>query len=296
MARRILIFHNTFANKGKSRVGLAKINVLLHIEKIQSYVIETLVNADDNRIALQKAFDEFNPTEIWVSGGDGTLYLLLNSLPDGMWHLPVAVLPTGSGNDFIKNYLAKPSLNNALQAALSGTLTACDVWQCNNLLFIHGLGIGFDGQVVESMIKRKTLLKGFLGYYYHVIGQLLRYREKEFVLEANGTKTTFDGFMITIGNSTTFGGGFKITPKAQINDGLLDVCAISAVPVLKRPLYLKKVEHGRHLHLPMVNYFTADKITIKTPQIVAGHIDGELFYGNSFEIKKHPVPLNIITG
>jgi diacylglycerol kinase (ATP) len=296
LTRRILIFHNAFANKGKSRVGLAKIKVLLHMEKLQSYVLETLANADDNRIALQKAFDEFNPTEIWVSGGDGTLYLLLNSLPHSMWHLPVAVLPTGSGNDFIKNYLNNHSLNNALQAALSGKTSLCDVWQCNNLLFIHGLGIGFDGQVVESMIKRKTLFKGFLGYYYHVIGQLLRYREKEFVLEANNQKTAFNCFMITIGNSTTFGGGFKITPKAKINDGLLDVCAISAVPVLKRPLYLKKVEHGSHLHLPMVNYFTADKITINTQQIVAGHIDGELFYDSCFEIKKHPVPLNIITG
>lgn len=296
MIRRILIFHNAFANKGRSRLGLAKINVLLHIEKLQSCVVETLANANDNRIVLQKTFDEFNPTEIWVSGGDGTLYLLLNSLPDGMWHLPVAVLPTGSGNDFIKNYLPIPSLSNALQAAFSGKSSPCDVWQCNKLLFIHGLGIGFDGQVVESMIKRKTLFKGFLGYYYHVVSQLFRYREKEFVLDANGSKTTFNCFMITIGNSTTFGGGFKITPKAKINDGLLDVCAISAVPVLKRPLYLKKVEHGNHLSLPMVNYFTADEITINTPQIVAGHIDGELFYDSSFEIKKFPKQLNIITG
>lgn len=294
--RRILIFHNAFANKGRSRLGLAKINVWLRTEKIQSLVVETRTDFDGNLTALQKAFDDFNPTEIWVSGGDGTLYLLINSLPDSMWHLPVAVLPTGSGNDFIKNYLPKTSFNDALQAALRGSSTPCDVWQCNNLLFIHGLGIGFDGQVVESMIKRKTLLKGFLGYYYHVIGQLLRYREKEFVLEAKGSKTTFNCFMITVGNSTTFGGGFKITPKAKINDRLLDVCAISEVSVLQRPLYLKKVEHGNHLHLPMVNYFTADEITINTPQIVAGHIDGELFYGNSFEIKKHSKQLNIITG
>lgn len=270
--------------------------MLLHTEDISSHLVTTQEHFIDNHRALQKAYTDFSPTEIWVSGGDGTLYLLINSLPENMWHLPVAVLPTGSGNDFIKNYLPKSSFNDALQAAISGKSTSCDVWQCNSQLFIHGLGIGFDGQVVERMIKRKTLFKGFLGYYYHVVSLLLQYREKEFVLDANGLKKTFECFMITVGNSTSFGGGFKITPNAKINDGVLDVCAISAVPMLKRSLYLKKVEHGRHLHLPMVNYFTSDSLTIETQQIVAGHIDGELFYGNRFEIKKHPFQLNIITG
>ena len=294
MTRRILIFHNAHAAKGKSRLGLSKINVLLHTEGISSYLVTTQEHFADNHRALQNAYTDFNPTEIWVSGGDGTLYLLLNSLPAEMWHLPVAVIPTGSGNDFIKNYTHPPTTNNALQIALNGKPTPCDVWRCNKLLFIHGLGIGFDGQVVESMIKRKTFLKGFLAYYYHVVRQLLSYREKEFIMETNGQKTTFNCFMITVGNSTTFGGGFKITPKAVINDGLLDVCAISQVPVLKRAFYLKKVENGNHLQIPVVNYFTTEKITVTAPQTVAGHIDGELFYDNSFEISKHPYRLNII--
>lgn len=208
--------------------------------------------------------------------------------------MPIAIIPTGTGNDFVKNYLTKNTIDEAVQVAKKGTSKLVDVWQCNDKLFIHGLGIGFDGQVVESMLKRKTIFKGFLAYYYHVLRLLFTYREKEFIMTTNGVETTFPCFMITVGNSTTFGGGFKITPKAKINDGLLDVCAISKVPVWLRPSYLKTVENGTHLHLQYVNYFNTNKLNIQTPQVVAGHIDGELFYGKEFEIIKHTKQLNII--
>lgn len=204
------------------------------------------------------------------------------------------MLPTGTGNDFVKNYLNKVSVEEALQVAIKGIAKPVDVWRCNDKLFIHGLGIGFDGQVVESMLKSKTIFKGFLAYYYNVLRLLFSYREKGFIMAANGAETTFPCFMITVGNSHTFGGGFKITPKAKINDGVLDVCAISKVPVWLRPRYLKSVENGKHLHLSYVNYFNTNKLSIQTPQVVAGHIDGELFYGKLFEIIKHTKQLNII--
>lgn len=218
----------------------------------------------------------------------------MNSLPQELWNLPIAIIPTGTGNDFVKNFLSKNSIDEALQVAAKGTPQPVDIWQCNEKLFIHGLGIGFDGQVVESMLKRKTLFKGFLAYYYHVLRLLFSYKEKVFKLTEKGQETSFNCFMITVANSTTFGGGFKITPKAKINDGFLDVCAISKVPVWLRSRYLKSVENGKHLHLSYVNYFNTNKLSIQTPQVVAGHIDGELFYGKEFEIVKYPKLLNII--
>lgn len=256
-------------------------------------MLETEEGFNHNKIALEEKINN-NYTEIWASGGDGTLFQLINCLPKEFWHLPVAVIPTGTGNDFCKNYLEKPSLNNAIQTALTGKAKPVDTWQCNDKLFIHGLGIGFDGKVVEDMLKRKTLFKGFVAYYYHVLRLLLVYKEKEFALSLNNDKTTFPCFMITVGNSTTFGGGFKITPKADISDGLLDVCAINKVPVWLRPRYLKSVENGKHLHLPFVKYSTTDKLTIESSETVAGHIDGELFYGKEFSIVKHNRALNII--
>lgn len=293
MKRKVLIVHNPFAAKGVGNNGLQKLKNSLEAQSIDYEIIETEEGFSQNRKNLAEKTTQ-NFTEIWVSGGDGTLHQLINCLPKELWQLPVAAIPTGSGNDFVKNYLKKPTLDNAIQAAINGKPQPCDIWQCNDKLFIHGLGIGFDGQVVESMLKGKSFFKGFIGYYYHVLRLLLNYKEKEFVMLANGEKTTFPCFMVTIGNSTTFGGGFKITPKAKLGDEKLDVCAISEVPVLQRPRYLKSVEKGRHLQLRFVNYFTADRIIIKTPDIVPGHIDGELFYGQEFEIVKYPKTLLVI--
>jgi diacylglycerol kinase (ATP) len=293
--RRILIFHNPFAAKGKSNAGLQKITAVLQQNGFEYKIFNTLKSFDENRLGLTTITKEFDATEIWLSGGDGTLHLLVNSLPQQLWHLPVGIIPTGTGNDFIKNYITTPTFNNCLDIAVAGTLRPVDVWQCNNRLFVHGIGIGFDGQVVESMLQNRTPFSGFLAYYYHVLRLLLTYREKPFVLTANGQTTNFDGFMVTIGNGHTFGGGFKITPKALINDGLLDVCVISAVPMLKRPLYLTSVEKGKHLHLKYVNYFTTDKLILKTPVTMPGHIDGELFYSDTFDIAPHTQKLLVLS-
>lgn len=284
MERRTLIFHNTFAAKGKNRFALAKICTLLEQKDIAFSIVETIADVEANRYQLSKTFEEFNPTEIWVSGGDGTLHLFINSLPQTMWHLPVAVIPSGTGNDFVKNYVGKPVLENCLDIALNGIDQPVDVWQCNNRLFIHGFGVGFDGRIVESMLQSPSWFSGFFAYYYHVIKHLFTYREQEFTLTANGKTISFPCFMVTIANSTTFGGGFKITPKAIITDGLLDVCAINKVSIIKRGRCLKMVEKGTHLHLPVLNYFTTDRVGLKLPQTMPAHIDGELFYDDYFEI------------
>jgi diacylglycerol kinase family enzyme len=147
------------------------------------------------------------------------------------------------------------------------------------------MGIGFDGQVVESMSKTGSFFSGHLAYYYHVLRLLLGYREKTFTLIHNGVEKQFPCFLLTLGNSTTFGGGFKITPQATIADGLLDVCAIGKVPVWRRPFCMKIVEKGKHLTLPYVDYFKTAGLVIKTRQTLPGHIDGELFYGKEFTVK-----------
>lgn len=294
MQRVPLIFHNAYASGGKSRKGLGDIIATLRDRGLEYKLLETKKIVEENRELLSTAYSEFSPTEIWVSGGDGTLQLLINSLPENMWHLPVAVIPTGSGNDFIKNYLQGTSVSGAIHTALFGEAAPCDVWQCNGRLFVHGLGVGFDGKVVEALVKKRTLFSGFLAYYYHVLRLLPAFREKDFTMEVDGQVTPFPCFMITVANSTTFGGGFKITPNAKISDGLLDVCAIGGVPMWKRPGYLKIVEKGRHLQLPYVNYFTTEKIILNAPHEMPGHIDGELFYSQRFEISSYTKKLLVI--
>ncbi|MGV3596817.1 MAG: diacylglycerol/lipid kinase family protein [Bacteroidota bacterium] len=293
MTRRTLIFHNTFAAKGKNRFALAKITTLLQQEGIAHQVLETIADVKANHYQLLKVYEEFTPTEIWVSGGDGTLHLFVNSLPENMWHLPVAVIPSGTGNDFVKNYTGKPAFENCLAIALNGSPQPVDVWQCNNRLFIHGFGVGFDGRIVESMMHSPSWFSGFLAYYYHVIKHLFTYREQVFTLTANGKTISFLCFMVTIANSTTFGGGFKITPEAIITDHLLDVCAIHKVSIIKRGRCLKMVENGKHLHLPILNYFNTDKIKLQLPSTMPAHIDGELFYDDNFEIAPFAQKLHI---
>lgn len=294
MARRVLIFHNAHAAKGRSRKGLERILDIVNREKFEYKIQTTLTGFEANRRALVMHYERFKPSEIWVSGGDGTLHLFLNSLPAEMWDLPVAVIPTGSGNDFIKNYSKDTSIEHCLQVAVARQTMPCDVWQCNGRLFIHGFGVGFDGQVVESMAGESSPVSGFMQYYFHILRLLMTYREKEFTVTAGDTVYKQPCFLVTVGNSTTFGGGFNVTPNAKLNDNQLDVCMISKVKRMMRPFWMRKVEKGTHLKLSVVTYFNTDKIKIETPVKIPAHIDGELLHGNLFEIESHSRKLNII--
>jgi diacylglycerol kinase family enzyme len=106
-------------------------------------------------------------------------------------------------------------------------------------------------------------------------------------------------FLLSIGNGTTVGGGFRLTPHARLDDGSLDVTVVKPIGIL--PLLR---------HLPKVFLGTIDRVTryamtrrtarlvIESPDRVPVHIDGEIYNGGEkrFEIEVIPKALTVIGG
>lgn len=233
-------------------------------------------------------------TDLVIMGGDGTINYTLNHFKH--INIPVGMISCGTGNDIATLLLGNTSTEQQFETALFGAIQKVDAGMCNHKLFINGVGIGFDGWVVKRLLA-KNLLRGKAAYYSTVISLLLFYNETKVSINIDGEQNETNLFMLSAANGKTYGGGFKIAPLAEVNDGLLEIIVVDKLPVLKRLKYLPVIENGKHLNkpLPFLTYKTGKKITVQSTQKLKAHLDGEYMEANHFEIEVLPQFLSVRT-
>ena len=226
-----------------------------------------------------------NFTEAWIVGGDGTVNYFINQYPE--FHLPLSVFPGGTGNDLHWMIYEEMKTSEQVEKCLSSAPSPIDAGICNGRLFLNGVGIGFDGAIVKDLLgKKKMAGKG--SYLLSILKNILRFDETECSFEFNGKKISQETFMISVANGKRYGGGFCIAPKANVNDGLLDLNIISKIPALKRIRYLPVMEKGEHLDMPFNQHHQVDSVVISTMKEWPAHIDGEFMSSKNFEISVLP--------
>jgi YegS/Rv2252/BmrU family lipid kinase len=221
-------------------------------------------------------------TEAWIIGGDGTLNYFINQYPH--FSLPIGLLAAGSGNDLHWMLYGETSIQKQVASFLKGHIQYIDAGSCNGQLFINGVGIGFDGVVVKSMLGKKKLA-GKASYLLSVMKNIFLYREKYCSLDFDTTHVAQDCLMISIANGSRYGGGFQVAPKALLTDGLLDLVLVGAIDARQRMRYLPVIERGAHLNLPFISYYQTGQVTIKAPALLHAHLDGEYFSADTFDIR-----------
>jgi diacylglycerol kinase (ATP) len=95
-------------------------------------------------------------------------------------------------------------------------------------------------------------------------------------------------------NTSTYGGGMKIAPRAQMDDGLLDVCVIGAVDSFKLACMFPTVYFGRHLRIREVDYFSAAHLRVETDHPLDLYADGEYVCRTPAEISVQRAALRVI--
>jgi YegS/Rv2252/BmrU family lipid kinase len=270
----IAIVCNSLAGNGYSELLTRQLQELLDSQQIPCTVF-----MDD----WPAQFTGFS--DVFILGGDGTLNRFINQYPN--ISIPLSVFKGGSGNDFGWKLYGNTSFEAQVRRVLSSLPRPVDAGSCNGRLFLNGVGVGFDGEVVRSM-GRKKIIAGHLAYLATVIRKIFFYKEKVLELEYNGRKEQDRYFMISVANGSRYGGGFMVAPQAVVDDGWLDLVIIKKIHPLKRCFYLPRVEKGKHIALPFVKVDKVKQITIRASQPVAAHVDGELVEENEFAIELLP--------
>ena len=280
-----LVIVNPIAGNGK---------YLDRLDKIKSEFIYRSVSYDLHFTSEEKKADilthsvikEKTYTDLLIVGGDGTINEAINGL--GERQIPVSVISIGTGNDTIKHIQSQFDFEYQLKTAFEGRIKRIDTGECNGKLFLNGVGIGFDGKVVQRMAERGKKFRGYISYLAEVLRILLSYREKTINAEFNGENLQKDILLMTITKGTTFGGGFLINPYANNDDGLLDICVIAKIPNLVRINYVLRMKDGKHRNLKPVSFYKAKEAYIRENPFIVAHMDGEFIGNPPFHIKVNP--------
>jgi diacylglycerol kinase (ATP) len=245
---------------------------------------------------LSVKYAELGYTYIIGVGGDGTFNEIAAPLVNNN-NVTTGLIPGGTGNDFIQ-ILGFPERFKEYhwEMFFKKNIIRMDAGNCNGMIFLNGMGLGFDAQVAaENYTKPGEVKRGGKNkYIWHILKTLLFFKEKRMIVLTAGKKSETDCFINTIANGRRFAGGFFLTPKAIANDGLLDVCSIKRLSLPQRLKILLMVPKGTHINDSKVNYFQTDKLSLEFPGEVPFHVDGELYFSKHFEVGIIPGALNII--
>ena len=274
--KKVAILANTTAGKGKSKqISIWLQEQLITLNKLSTiYDLEWPSDAELNQYS-----------DAWVIGGDGTINYFINKYPN--CKIPITLFCGGTGNDFAWKLYGDVKIEQQLATILTATPKPIDAAKVNGKLYINCLGVGFDGEILQSM-KSIRFIGGHYGYLLAVIFKIFFFKEQKIQIQI-GNETWNEKFLLAlIVNSSRAGGGFFIAPPAALNDGLLNMVLSKKISILKRLWYLPVIQKGKHLHLPFIIHRLVEKITIKCEKELPIQVDGELLYAKDIQIEVLP--------
>lgn len=285
------IIANPAAGRGRANAADRKIAELFRARGAYYDLEFTRGPKDAARIA-RKALADFDV--IVAVGGDGTVNEIIPAMLFS--RKSFAIIPAGSGNDFIKSLNIPSDFASAVDVVLQGKTKVIDAGRINETYFVNGVGIGFDAAVNHASYKINNSKKGLYLYLCALFKTLGKYHPVRLRIVMNGETIDQEMFMATIGNGTTCGGGFKLTPHAILDDQLFDVTLVRPLGLLPLFWHFPKVFLGTIERAKYARLERTAKISLQSSLPIPIHVDGEIYTGNcqSCEIEIIPNALKVV--
>ncbi|MGI6449612.1 MAG: diacylglycerol/lipid kinase family protein [Desulfitobacteriia bacterium] len=255
------------------------------------------------RQALQQGY-----RRIIAVGGDGTVNEVLNGFFNRgemiRKDLELAVFAQGTGCDFIRTLQIDKGITSFIRILKDKSPSKVDVGlialgdeqnEKKIRYFLNAANLGIGAEVVDYTNNRTKALGSRLSYLTGTISTLKSYRNFRGSCSLDQGKITFEGKFcgLMICNGRYIGGGMKIAPQAEINDGYFDLIVIKDISKLKLLSHFSTIYQGRHIELPEVAVYRCQELSINTPNPILLEADGEIIGHTPSEFRIIPQCLNI---
>jgi YegS/Rv2252/BmrU family lipid kinase len=228
-----------------------------------------------------------------ICGGDGTVHEAIPGLVNA--EVALGIIPLGTGNDLSRTLGIKKDISFACSVIEKGQEKMIDVARVNGDQYFAGVGaLGFDAEVAALAEQFKRFVPGRGIYLLAILAKLLTYKFKRVKIRFNDEEYQGEVLLVAFGNSRFYGGGIEITPQAEMDDGVLDLCVIKRLPKLKLLFLLPTVFKGSHIHFSEVNLYRARKIKVESNIPLHLYGDGELVSHTPLFIEVIPQALRVI--
>lgn len=265
-----LVAINPHSGNGRGSVVASRVTAFLDRKNVAYHIIAAGSAAALSQ-ELTSELESRKFTGVISVGGDGLAHLVMQLCVPR--HLPFAVVPAGTGNDFVRTLgWSLENIEPFLKKVISSEPVAIDLGNVDSEWFGAILSTGFDS-VVNERANKLPWPKGPQRYNLAIALELPRFKPIEYEINCDGNVITTKAMLVAIGNGKSYGGGMNICPTAQLHDGLFDVVILEPVSTIEFIKTFPKVYSGSHLSHPAVKTLRAKKVTITANAIA--YADGE---------------------
>jgi len=204
-------------------------------------------------------------------GGDGLAHLILQSAVPA--NIPIAFIPGGTGNDLVRTLgWSLDEITAYLQRVFETKPVNIDLGLVDGEWFAVVLSSGFDAVVNERANVLKWP-KGPMRYNAAMALELPRFKAIQYEIELDDQVISTQAMLIAIGNGSSYGGGMRVCPDANIQDGVFDVMILRPVSIPEFIRVFPKVYSGKHIHHPEVTVYRSRRVRIEADTVA--YADGE---------------------
>ena len=215
-------------------------------------------------------------------GGDGTVNEVVNGIA-GL-DVELALIPRGTGGDFVRTFGIPRKLDRAVEVALRGRTRAIDLgrgryrsWagEDEDSYFANIASAGMSGAIAKRTNETSKALGGKVSYAWATVAVFSRWRSDEVRVRVDGTEQAGRMHDVIVANGRYLGGGMKMVPEAEPDDGLLDVLLIGDLTKRDLLLTMPKTYRGKHLPHPKATVLRGTTVEIDAPEPLPVELDGE---------------------
>ena len=209
----------------------------------------------------------------------------------------MAIVPAGSGNGLARELGIDATPGRALAAAIEAAPHAIDLGEIGGRLFASLAGIGVDAHVAARFDAPTNRQRGLPAYVRHTLGELFRHTAEMYRISIGGQSVEVRAVLVTVANSAQFGNGVRIAPGARVDDGLLDLVAVTESSRIATICQAWRLLAGSVERVKGWSTRRVERATIESERPMLFHVDGEPVHGETrLDVRVHPGALLICGG
>ncbi len=291
---RILLIINPTAGQDWKRIGVDPVQVISEYFSGAGHELDVreTTGRGDATVAARKAAEDGYDMVI-AAGGDGTVNEVVNGLVSSQ--VIFSLIPLGTENVLAKEMGIPFNIHRACEFIDRAKVRRVDVGKVKDRYFLSFAGIGLDAHAASEVPSKLKETLGSLAFFITGLRMAWKYRKAapRARITINGKTENIAFWLIIVGNISSYGWKVKVTPKASMNDGLLDVCVFPKKSYLGVIRQVMSAFIGVHLKLPEIKYYKASRIEIRTKPKVLVETDGEVMGWTPCSISIVPDSLSV---
>lgn len=248
---------------------------LMNVEDAEFLFYSTKKKGDGEEAAKRAC--QYGYEMIIACGGDGTVNEVVNGMMKCCYRPKLAIMPAGTVNDFGEQLNLPKAQENFASLIMQKKFRTIDVGRVNEDYFVNVVGGGAFTTISHKVtIDAKTIL-GKYAYYYRaavkVPDELEVCENINYIID--GKQYDYKTLLFLVLNSAGAGGFRYLCPKAELDDGLLDIVIFEKTSNAELFQIFTKVFNGQHIRHPKVHYYQAENIKIIPEKELLIDADGD---------------------